>query len=99
MLTKEQCQKKIFNVAVKLGVSPKLISTRLLSEVDKTDMLNGLIDEDSLETAVKAWMNAGMPDYVNPQQKAKEVVKMQNLGLGIGNLFYGARIEDLAHRN
>ncbi len=65
MLTKEQCQKKIFNVAVKLGVSPKLISTRLLSEEDKNDMLNGLIDDSSLETAVKAWIIAGTPDYVN----------------------------------
>lgn len=65
MLTKEQCQKRIFNIAIKLGVSPKLISIRLLSKDDKQDMLNGLVPDETLETAVKCWMEAGMPDYAN----------------------------------
>jgi len=28
-------------------------------------MLNGLVPVDSLMTAVKCWMAAGMPDYAN----------------------------------
>jgi hypothetical protein len=63
MLTREQCQKKIFQAGVKLGVSPKLISVRLLSKEDKADMLCGLITDEVLETAVRSWMAAGMPDY------------------------------------
>ena len=43
----------------------ELISTRLLSKEDKQDMLNGLVPVDSLMTAVKCWMAAGMPDYAN----------------------------------
>jgi hypothetical protein len=62
-LTKEQCQKKLFHLGVKLGVSPKLISTRLLSIDDKNDMLNGLLPDETLFVAVKCWMEAGMPNY------------------------------------
>jgi len=42
-----------------------LISSRLLIKQDKEDMLNGLVSSQMLETAVKCWMKAGMPDYVN----------------------------------
>ena len=62
-LTKEQCQKKLFHLGIKLGVSPKLISTRLLSIDDKKDMLNGLVPDETLFVAVKCWMEAGMPNY------------------------------------
>ena len=65
MLTKEQCQKKIFNVAIKLGASPRLIATRLLSEQDKQDMLDGLISDEMLETAVKVWIDSGMCNYAD----------------------------------
>jgi hypothetical protein len=65
MLTKEQCQKNLFQLGIKLGVSPKLISTRLLSKEDKQDMLNGLIPDEALECHVKVWMDNGMPDYAN----------------------------------
>lgn len=43
----------------------ELISTRLLSKQDKDDMLNGLVPVETLMTAVKCWMKAGMPDYAN----------------------------------
>lgn len=65
MLTKQQCQKKLFNLGIKLGVSPTLIATRLLSDDDKNDMLNGLVPDDSLEMAVKCWMDASKPDYAH----------------------------------
>ena len=64
-LTAEQCKKILFNIGIKLGVSPRLISTRLLSREDKDDMLNGLLPIEALETHVKVWMDNGMPDYAN----------------------------------
>lgn len=65
MPTKEQCQHQIFKIGLDLGVSPKLISTRLLSKDDKEDMLQGLIEYDYLVTGVRVWMLNGMPDYAN----------------------------------
>lgn len=64
-LTIEECQKKLFNLGIKLGVSPKLIATSLLSKEDKQDMLNGLLPDEALECHVKCWMDAGMPNYAN----------------------------------
>ena len=65
MQTREQCQKIIFNIGLKFGVSPKLIATRLLSEEDKQDMLYGDLPIEALECAVKRWMDAEMPDYAH----------------------------------
>jgi hypothetical protein len=65
MPTKQECQKIIFNLGIKCGVSPKLIATRLLSEDDKQDMLRGDLPIEALECAVRLWMDAGMPDYAN----------------------------------
>ena len=42
-----------------------LILTRLLSGEDKKDMQQGNIPMETLECAVKAWMDAGMPDYAH----------------------------------
>lgn len=64
-LTKEQCQKIIFNAAIKLGCSPKLITTRLLDDQDKVDMKVGLIDIVALECHIEAFMASGMPDYAH----------------------------------
>lgn len=65
MPTKEECQKIISNMGWLLGVSPKLIATRLLSEADKTDMLNGDLTSEQLECAVTVWKRYGMPDYAH----------------------------------
>lgn len=64
-MTVAQCKSKLFKLGIKLGVSPNLISTRLLSKADKEDMLNGLLPDEALEFHVKVWMKAGMPDYAN----------------------------------
>lgn len=64
-LTSEECKRILFKVGMKLGVSPKLISTRLLSAQDKCDMLNGDMSIASLEAAVTAWKANGMPDHAN----------------------------------
>lgn len=69
MPTADECRRMIFNVGVKLGISPKLIATRLLSEEDKNDMLSGLVDAQYLEQAVRVWSENGSPDYVGAVQK------------------------------
>ncbi len=51
-------------IAKMLCVKASLISTKLLSEEDKDDMLNGLISVDSLITHVRVWIENGMQDYV-----------------------------------
>lgn len=65
MLTKEDCKRILFKVGIKFGVSPRLISERLLDAQDKCDMLNGEVPIEYLEVAVKAWMDAGQPDYAH----------------------------------
>lgn len=65
MPSREECQKIIFKLGIKFGVSPKLIATRLLSEDDKKDMVNGDLPIESLEAHVKLWQHMGMPDYAN----------------------------------
>lgn len=65
MPTREECKKILSKLGFKLGVSPALIATRLLSEDDKQDMVNGDVPMEALECAVKVWMENGMPDYAH----------------------------------
>jgi hypothetical protein len=79
-LTEMQCKRKLFNLGIKLGVSPKLIATRLLSNKDKQDMLDGLISDESLVTGVKVWMEGGMCDLAGAKfepYKANSTLPMQ----------------------
>lgn len=75
MLTAEECKRILFKVGIKFGVSPALISTRLLDAQDKCDMLNGEVPVEMLEVAVKAWQDAGMPDYANGHTEPMGLVK------------------------
>ncbi len=75
MLTKEDCKKILFKVGIRFGVSPKLISERLLDAQDKCDMLNGEMPIEYLEIAVKAWMDAGQPEYSKGQAARMDVKK------------------------
>lgn len=65
MPTKEECKKMIFKCGIELGVSPKLISERLLSDLDKIDMMEGVMEIDALNAAVEVWSGNGMPDYAH----------------------------------
>lgn len=65
MLTIDECKKMLFNAGITTGVSPKLISERLLSADDKKDMLNGKISMESLITHVKVWKENGMCNYAD----------------------------------
>jgi len=46
-------------------VKAELISTRLLSDEDKQDMLDGKVPIEALVTAVEMWKAAGMPNYAH----------------------------------
>ena len=65
MYTKKQCQKKLFQLGLKYGVSPRLISTKLLSEQDKHDMLAGILSDEALDESVKVWVAGRAPDLSN----------------------------------
>lgn len=69
MPSKEDCKKILSKLGFKLGVSPKLIATRLLDDDDKNDMMYGFINIEELELAVKVWMDNGMPDYVEEKTR------------------------------
>jgi hypothetical protein len=61
----EKCKSMLFKLAIKYGISPKLISERLLSREDKEDMLNGLIPFETLDCFVKTWKEQGMRNYAD----------------------------------
>lgn len=60
MKTKDECRKMIFKAGIKLGVSPKLISLGLLNELDKSDLMQGLVSQDALESYAEVWRDSGM---------------------------------------
>lgn len=64
-LTVKDCKTTLFNIGIKLGVSPALISNRLLSKEDKQDMLDGNLPVDAILVAVTLWKQQGFPDYAN----------------------------------
>lgn len=65
MPSRDECKKILSKLGFKLGVSPSLIATRLLSEDDKQDMVNGDLPLDALECHIKVWKDNGMPDYAH----------------------------------
>lgn len=69
-----------------LCVKAQLISSRLLSKEDKQDMLSGLISVEDLIVQVKAWIEAGMPDYANgkfePYRHKREEPLSRYRGIG-----------------
>lgn len=65
MKTDSECKKLISSIGWELGVSPALITTRLLSEDDKNDIRSGSIDKVALKCAVEVWRDNGMPDYAH----------------------------------
>lgn len=65
MPSTEDCKRILFKLGMKYGVSPNLISTRLLDASDKQSMLDGELDAEVLNVAVRCWIDAGIPDYAN----------------------------------
>ena len=60
--TEQQCKSILFQLGVKYGISPKMISERLLSQVDKDDMAEGRSCLQSLENHVRVWKERGCPN-------------------------------------
>lgn len=69
MPTEKECKQILSKLGWEHGVSPRLISTRLLSDSDKQDMLRGEVPIEALDVAVMLWKQAGMPDYANGDTK------------------------------
>lgn len=65
LLSDDDCKQIIKMVCKKLCARPELVVTRLLSEEDKQDMRNCNLSIESLECHIKAWIDAGMPDYAH----------------------------------
>lgn len=63
MPTPEECKKILFKLGLKHGVSPKLISEKLLSKEDKEDMVNGQLPYESLDAHVRVWKEHGLGHY------------------------------------
>ena len=61
--TKEECQRILSKLGFKIGISPRLVSLRLLSNQDKQEMLEGKFSEENLEQHIRLWIQNGMPDY------------------------------------
>lgn len=61
-----------------LCVKAEIISTQLLNEQDKNDILDGLISDENLFLAVKAWKEAGMPDYVGRKDEGQPQTQNQS---------------------
>jgi hypothetical protein len=74
--TKAECQKIIFNLGVKCGVSPKLIAIRMLNAQDKCDMLNGDLGIEELEQRVIAAKANGM--FINDTPLQQGIKKGSN---------------------
>lgn len=62
MPTERECKSIILKLAVKHGVSPKLISERLLSTHDKNDMIKGDLTYEILDISVYLWKDSGCCD-------------------------------------
>jgi len=59
-LTTDECKKILFNLGIEFGVSPRLISLRMLSAQDKCDMLNGDLTIDALRASIEVSKANGM---------------------------------------
>jgi hypothetical protein len=55
----EECKKILFKLGIEFGVSPGLISTRILSVQDKKDMMEGVLTIDALRASVEAAKASG----------------------------------------
>lgn len=65
MLTDKQCKELIRSLSWVLGISPRLITERLLDEIDKNDIRQGVLNYDALKLNIELWRDNGMPDYAN----------------------------------
>lgn len=76
MLTATDCKKILFDLGIKCGVSPKLISIRMLNAQDKCDMLNGDLGIEELEKRVITAKANGM--FINDTPLQQGIRKGSN---------------------
>ncbi len=80
--TTKECQTILFNLGIEFGVPPGRISTLLLSDSDKSDMLAGVLSIDELRCHIVAWKASGMNDMVGRPKEEKESIP-DNRGLSL----------------
>ena len=77
MPTIPECKTILFNLGIRFGISPVLISSLLLNDLDKSDIVSGSIGIVELEAAIEVWKGNGFPDYVGNK---KETLNPKNPG-------------------
>jgi len=65
VLSVSECKNILNKIGSELKVSPKLISTRLLNDYDKSLLMSGLLEMSSLKLFVAVWRDMGMPDHAH----------------------------------
>lgn len=70
LLNKDECKKILSRLGFELGVSPKLVALHLLSDLDKSDMMEGDLPIASLRAHIEVWRDNEMPDYVQNKKGA-----------------------------
>jgi hypothetical protein len=63
LLSDEECKSIIKTLGMKLSVRPKLIITRLLSDLDKDDLRVGFLSISSLECHIGVFRDNGLCNY------------------------------------
>lgn len=69
MLTVEECKRILFKLGIEFGVSPSLISTRLLSVQDKKDMREGVLTIDALRASMEVSKESGVFMIYTPMKE------------------------------
>jgi hypothetical protein len=72
MPTVDECKKILSKLGMQLGVSPNLITTRLLDDHDKANMMTGDLSIDALCASIAAWKDNGFPDYAHGKRETLE---------------------------
>lgn len=78
--TTKECQTIVFKLSVKFGVPPREIMDKLLSDDDKKDMMDGVIDVETLEAHMDVWVKNGKRDMVGRAIKTPAIPTPDNKG-------------------
>ncbi len=64
MISIKEAKKIIYKLGMQLECDPMLIATRLLSDLDKVGIIQGLISIESLRAHIELFKQYGLQDYV-----------------------------------
>lgn len=79
MRTKKECQKILFDLGIRLGLSPRLMSDHLLDDNDKIDMMSGVLSIEALQSSIELFKLHTLPALLQEQEdKLKTEYRCQN---------------------